>query len=359
MDLRPNPEAGPASSPNANPDANSIPALEALGHEARAIDLPGHGEDKTPADQITLDACRAAICAAAGPQTILVGHSWGGVPIGVAAEAMDLRGLVFLCAYVPRDGLSMSDLRKALPKTWSTPTMSPYCADTEKYAVLDRIVDKIVKHAEDGGKFAGRDIATVVTVLGLFCIIPAAYAFARFEFPARNSLLGIFIAVNMFSGAVLIIPLFKLMQQYGLLNTYFAMIAPGTAFVIPTGIWLLRSYLIRIPKELEEAAWVDGAGKIYTLWRVIIPVALPGIVVVTITAFITAYAQQFIYALTFNSVNELNPLPVGLFQFFGRQTVVWNELMAASLVGILPVLFVYVFLQRFIVAGLTAGAVKE
>jgi multiple sugar transport system permease protein len=82
-------------------------------------------------------------------------------------------------------------------------------------------------------------------------------------------------------------------------------------------------------------------------------------VVVTITAFITAYAQQFIYALTFNSVNELNPLPVGLFQFFGRQTVVWNELMAASLVGILPVLFVYVFLQRFIVAGLTAGAVKE
>jgi len=93
-----------------------IPALEALGHEARAIDLPGHGEDKTPADQITLDACRAAICAAAGPQTILVGHSWGGVPIGVAAEAMDLRGLVFLCAYVPRDGLSMSDLRKGAPR---------------------------------------------------------------------------------------------------------------------------------------------------------------------------------------------------------------------------------------------------
>jgi len=202
-------------------------------------------------------------------------------------------------------------------------------------------------------------IASVVTVLGLMCIIPAAYAFARFQFPARNSLLGVFIAVNMFSGAVLIIPLFKLMQQYGLLNTYFAMIAPGTAFVIPTGIWLLRSYLVRIPKELEEAAWVDGAGRIYTLWRVIIPVALPGIVVVTITAFITAYAQQFIYALTFNSVNELNPLPVGLFQFFGRQTVVWNELMAASLVGILPVLFVYVFLQRYIVAGLTAGAVKE
>lgn len=202
-------------------------------------------------------------------------------------------------------------------------------------------------------------IASAVTLFGLMAIIPAAYAFARFEFRGRGPLLATFLAVNMVSGAVLIIPLFKVMQQLGLLNTYFAMIAPGTAFVIPTGIWLLRSYLMKIPKELEEAAWVDGAGRIYTLVRVIIPVALPGIMVVAIATFIAAFAQQFLYALTFNSVNELNPLPVGLFQFFGRQSVVWNELMAASLVGILPVLLVYVFLQRYIVAGLTAGAVKE
>lgn len=202
-------------------------------------------------------------------------------------------------------------------------------------------------------------IASAVTILALIAIIPAAYAFSRFTFRGRDGLLAAFLAVNMVQGAVLIIPLFKVMQQLGLLNTYFAMIAPGTAFVIPTGIWLLRSYLQKIPKELEEAAWADGAGRIYTLVRVIIPIATPGIMVVAIATFITAYAQQFLYALTFNSVNELNPLPVGLFQFFGRQTVVWNELMAASLVGILPVLIVYVFLQRHIVAGLTAGAVKE
>ena len=89
------------------------------------------------------------------------------------------------------------------------------------------------------------------------------------------------------------------------------------------------------------------------------PFALPGIMVVAIATFIAAYAQQFIFALTFNSTNELNPLPVGLFQFFGRQDVVWNELLAASLVGILPVLILYVFLQKYIVSGLTAGAVKE
>ena len=204
------------------------------------------------------------------------------------------------------------------------------------------------------------DTATVINSIELHGQVPEwVHLLPAGTFRGRDGLLAAFLAVNMVQGAVLIIPLFKVMQQLGLLNTYFAMIAPGTAFVIPTGIWLLRSYLQKIPKELEEAAWADGAGRIYTLVRVIIPIATPGIMVVAIATFITAYAQQFLYALTFNSVNELNPLPVGLFQFFGRQTVVWNELMAASLVGILPVLIVYVFLQRHIVAGLTAGAVKE
>ncbi len=202
-------------------------------------------------------------------------------------------------------------------------------------------------------------IASAVTIIALAAIIPAAYAFARFEFRGRNALLASFLAINMVGSAVLIIPLFKLMLAAGLLNTFAAMIIPGTAFVIPTGIWLLRSYLLKLPRELEEAAWADGASRLYTLRRVIIPIATPGIVVVAIATFIAAYAQQFLFALTFNSTNELNPLPVGLFQFFGRQTVVWNELMAASLVGILPVLIIYVFLQRYIVAGLTAGAVKE
>lgn len=202
-------------------------------------------------------------------------------------------------------------------------------------------------------------IASAVTLLGLIAIVPASYAFARFSFKGKGPLMAAFLAVNMVSGAVLIIPLYKVMQTYGLLNTYFAMIAPGTAFVIPTGIWLLRAYFLRIPKELEEAALVDGAGRLYTLWRVILPVALPGVMVVAMMTFINAYAQQFIYALTFNSNSKLYPLPMGLYQLFGKMTVPWNEVMAATLVGILPVLVVSIFLQKYIVAGLTAGAVKE
>ena len=202
-------------------------------------------------------------------------------------------------------------------------------------------------------------ISTVVTLIVIAIVVPAAYAFARFSFAGSGLLLGIFLAVNMFSGAVLLIPLFRLMRSLGLLNTYWAMIVPGAAFLIPSSIWLLRTYMLRIPRELDEAAWVDGASRLYTLRRVILPLAMPGIVVVAIMTFIGAYAQQFIFALTFNSRTEFMPLPIGLFAFFGKQEVIWNELMAASFVGILPVMIVIVFLQRYLVAGLTAGAIKQ
>ncbi len=202
-------------------------------------------------------------------------------------------------------------------------------------------------------------ISTIVTTVVLILVVPAAYAFARFKFKGSGQLLGAFLAVNMFSGAVLLIPLFRLMRTFGVLNTYFAIIVPGVAFLIPSAIWLLRTYMMRIPRELDEAAFVDGASHFYTLRRVILPIAMPGITVVAITTFIGSYAQQFIYALTFNSKTEYAPLPVGLFAYFGRQEVIWNELMAASFVGIAPAMIVIFFLQRYLVSGLTAGAVKQ
>ncbi|MBB2710988.1 carbohydrate ABC transporter permease (plasmid) [Rhizobium sophoriradicis] len=202
-------------------------------------------------------------------------------------------------------------------------------------------------------------ISTIVTLIVLCLVIPAAYAFAKFEFKGMGILLGAFLTVNMFSGAVLLIPLFRLMRSMGVLNTYLAMIVPGVAFLIPSAIWLLRTYMIRIPQELNEAAYMDGASHFYTLRRVILPIAMPGIIVVAITTFIGAYAQQFIFALTFNSKTEYMPLPVGLFAYFGKQEVIWNELMAASFVGIAPAMVVIFFLQRYLVGGLTAGAVKQ
>jgi multiple sugar transport system permease protein len=202
-------------------------------------------------------------------------------------------------------------------------------------------------------------VATAVTVVTMIVVIPAAYAYARLDFPFKALSLGGFLAVNMFTGAVLLIPLYRVLRSLSLLNTYWAMIIPGVAFLIPTGIWLLRSYLEKIPKELEEAAYVDGASRLYTLRRVVIPLAIPGLIVVGTAVFIGAYAQQFLFAITFNNVREIQPLPAGLFEFVGYQDTTWNELMAAALTGVLPVMLVFLFLQKYLVAGLTAGAVKE
>ena len=202
-------------------------------------------------------------------------------------------------------------------------------------------------------------ISGSVTALVMICVVPAAYAYARLDFPFKSASLGAFLAVNMFTGAVLLIPLYRVMRTLGLLNTYWAMIIPGVAFLIPTGIWLLRSYLEKIPRELEEAAFVDGASRLYTLRRVVIPLAVPGLIVVSTATFIGAYAQQFLFAVTFNNRTELQPLPAGLFEFIGHQDVTWNQMMAAALTGVLPVMLFFLFLQKYLVAGLTAGAVKE
>jgi multiple sugar transport system permease protein len=202
-------------------------------------------------------------------------------------------------------------------------------------------------------------LASCVAILTLIFVIPAAYAYARFKFPAKNTSLYILLAINMFSGAVILIPLYKLLRTLGLLNSYQSMIIPGVAFLIPTAIWLLKSYFEKIPIDLEEAAFVDGASRVQILRHIIAPLSTPGLVVVGIYAFIGAYAQQFLFAITFNQKKEYMPIPTGLYEFIGYQSVKWNEMMAASLVGIAPVLLVFIFLQKYIVEGLTAGAVKN
>ncbi len=202
-------------------------------------------------------------------------------------------------------------------------------------------------------------MAITVTFFTLLFVIPAAYSYARFNFPFKQGSLWVLLAVNMFSGAVLLIPLFKLLRYFDLLNTYFAMIVPGIAFCIPTSIWLLKAYFEKIPVELEEAAYCDGASRMDILFRIIAPLSTPGIAVTAIYAFIQAYAQQFLFAITFNSIREYMPIVSGLTEFIGYQSVKWNEMMAASIVGVFPVLIVFIFLQKYIVEGLTAGAIKN
>ena len=189
-------------------------------------------------------------------------------------------------------------------------------------------------------------LASVTTILCMSFVIPAAYSYSRFNFRGKRISLGLFLGVNMFAGAVLLIPLYKLLRSMGLLNTYAAMFVPGAAFLVPTGIWLLKAYLEKIPIELEESAYIDGASRMYILRRVVLPLAVPGLIVVGVATFIGAYAQQFLFAITFNQKREYMPLPAGIFEFVGYQSVIWNELMAASIVGIVPVLIIFLFFTK-------------
>jgi multiple sugar transport system permease protein len=201
-------------------------------------------------------------------------------------------------------------------------------------------------------------ISTAVTIICLVAAIPAGYAFSRFRFPGRDVLLFLTLAINMFSPVVLLVPLFRTMRLFNLLNTYWSMILPGAAFLLPFSIWMLTGYFGNIPKALEQAAWIDGATQWQTLRLIVLPLAAPGMVTVATFAFVSSWGQQFIFAISFNTIREIQPITQGLYEYFGQNIMHWNELMAASLVGILPVVLVFLFLQRYLIDGLTAGAIK-
>ena len=133
---------------------------------------------------------------------------------------------------------------------------------------------------------------------------------------------------------------------------------PGAAFLIPSAIWLLRTYMMRIPAELNEAAYMDGASQFYTFRRVILPIARPGIIVVAIVTFIGAYSQQFIFALTFVESESVKTVTIGVMSFAVALRADWGVLMAGLALSILPILATFLVMQRQFVGGLTSGAVK-
>jgi multiple sugar transport system permease protein len=201
-------------------------------------------------------------------------------------------------------------------------------------------------------------ISLFVTFLTILLGFPAGYSLSRFRFPGRNLIMLGILAVNMFSPVILLVPLYKTMTALQLLNTYTAMILPGTAFVLPFCIWMLSGYFQKIPKSLEESAFVDGATRIQVMLRIILPIAAPGFVTVSIYAFIVSWSQQFIFALTFATKREIMPVTRGIYEYFGQNINYWNTIMGASVLAIVPVLLIFIFLQKYLISGLTAGAVK-
>jgi multiple sugar transport system permease protein len=199
-------------------------------------------------------------------------------------------------------------------------------------------------------------IACGAVLVGLATSVPAAYAFSRFRFAGRRLLMTTFLVINMFPIVLLIIPLFVLMRTLGLIDTFVGVIIGHSTFSIPFSIWRLVSYFNAIPRDLDEAATIDGASRLQTIRLVILPLVMPGLVTTAIYVFITSW-NEYLFAMMLSG-QTVRPVTVALQLFIGEFTVQWGLLTAGGALIALPVALLFLLVQRRLVGGLTAGAVK-
>jgi multiple sugar transport system permease protein len=199
-------------------------------------------------------------------------------------------------------------------------------------------------------------VAIITTLLSLTVSVLAAYAFSRYRFKGRKVFMMLFLTNNMFPTVLLLIPLYSIMRNLGVLYTPMSLVLSYTTFTIPFSVWMLNGYLDDIPRSLEEAAEVDGANKAQAFLRIILPVLVPCIVATGVYIFMTSW-NEYTFAVMFT--NEANrTIPVALKNLIGELGVQWGLLTAGGVITIIPVCIMFFFAQKRLVEGLTAGAVK-
>lgn len=202
-------------------------------------------------------------------------------------------------------------------------------------------------------------VAAMTTVVGVFLACTAGYAFSRFRFPGQRAGLMSFLVSQMFPGTLTLIPLYIIIVQWmGLGSNYLGLVLVYSTTAIPFCVWMLKGYFDTIPKELEESALMDGASTATIFVRIILPLAKPAVAVTALFSFMTAW-NEFVLALVFLDREDMYTAPVGL-RFFvgGYAEQQWGYFSAGAIVAALPVVFLFMFLQKYLISGLTAGAVK-
>ncbi|WP_261130132.1 carbohydrate ABC transporter permease [Bacillus sp. Marseille-Q3570] len=201
-------------------------------------------------------------------------------------------------------------------------------------------------------------VSGVTTIYTVLVASFAAYAIARMKFKGKTVILGLVLSVSMFPQIATISPIYIILKNLGLTNSYLGLIIPYTTITLPLSIWILVTFFRKIPFDLEEAAKIDGASIMQTYWRVILPLAIPGIFTTAILVFIAAW-NEFLFALVLNTQEAYKTVPVGIAMFQGQFTIPWGEISAATVVVTVPLVIMVLLFQRRIVSGLTSGAVKE
>ncbi|MCF6409641.1 carbohydrate ABC transporter permease [Pseudalkalibacillus salsuginis] len=200
-------------------------------------------------------------------------------------------------------------------------------------------------------------ISGLTTILVLFLAVPSAYGLARFNIKGKGSMILLFLVTQMLPATVILTPLFIMFNNFSLLNSYWGPVLSCATLGVPFSVLILRTFFIGIPKELEEAARIDGCGRLEAFIRVIIPISYPSIIVCGAISFFFSWGD-LIYSITFNRNQELWPLTAGIYNAVGRYGIEWNDLMAFATVSILPVIVIFVLLQKQLVKGLVSGSIK-
>jgi len=201
-------------------------------------------------------------------------------------------------------------------------------------------------------------VSAATTILGVFLASTAAYAFSRFRFPGRRAGLMSFLVSQMFPGVLMMIPLYIIIVQWlGLGSSYIGLVLVYTVTAIPFCVWMMKGYFDTIPRELEESALIDGASQAVIFFRIVLPLAKPAVAVTALFSFMTAW-NEYIQAATFMNKETMYTAPVGLRFFVGGFSQQWGFFAAGSIIAAIPIMALFMFLQKYLVSGLTAGAVK-
>jgi multiple sugar transport system permease protein len=226
------------------------------------------------------------------------------------------------------------------------PTLHSYISQlTDRSGFLTYFINSVV-------------VSTGTTVVTIAAAILAGYAFSRYRFPLRRSLLILILASQMFPMTLLIVGIYVFFRQWQLLDSYFGLILAFTSFSLPFSIWMMDGFFRTVPRELDEAAMIDGSSQMNTLFRVIMPLTAPGVLAVAVYAYLNSW-NNLLFALTLTSSQSMRTIPPGfLLTYVGEFQYYWSDAMAGSVIVTLPMVLVFIFLQRYLVRGMTAGAVK-
>jgi multiple sugar transport system permease protein len=200
-------------------------------------------------------------------------------------------------------------------------------------------------------------IAACVTVICLLLASLAGYGFARFQFKTKKFMILYILLTQMFPMVLLSIPYFLLVSRAGMYNTYTSLILAYTSFALPFSILMLRDFISTIPKELDDAAKIDGCDLFRTFFSIILPPSLPGLIATGVYTFILAW-NEFLFAIVLTQTIDKRPLPIGIGMLIGEYTTEWNQLAALSFMSSIPLIMVFLFIQKYFLQGLTAGSVK-